>query len=277
MIDNLMIFDATVTGNGTASSSGIGTGPGNWSKINNLALLGGRITAKGDFAGIGNPELLTIGGNIEIAADANPGSVPIIAFSILFQNADVLFRTTQDRLLGSFPDVGGSLTLAIVYGDVTAEGNEPLLGLGLNESFLQIGNLSIPDGFPWTFHFSSGDQIERSLALNLSGAKSILFSLPRKGTYSISASVNGTTDVIETDDYRLAIDVDSDVVYVAGAHWGLGATPMPSKTPIATATPPPTWTPTEQFTVSLQSGYHRKNLFVLRGSFYAFWDLDFDF
>jgi hypothetical protein len=138
---------------------GCGIGCGTDSVIHTLSLSGGRIRAEGDAGGIGSRggteptggevEMLNFSGTGLAVCAAGPHGFPVDASSIAFSGASWVFLTTGDRLFGRAPSAQGRLSLAVLYGSVTAEGDEPLSLL--HRPAIQIGNLTLPPGDSWTF------------------------------------------------------------------------------------------------------------------------------
>jgi hypothetical protein len=186
-----------MNGNITAISSGWGSGIGagrgiinGTSLIQTLSIMGGRITANGTLTGIGSGgnggevEMLRFSGTAALLCDANSTAFVINASSIELIDCALIFTTPHNQLFGISPSSSGSLNLAILFGGVTSKGSEPLTNL--NGTFLQIGNVNLPDKELWTICIS-GKKYEHCIESPSRTIRSILFSTDGPGNRLIRA------------------------------------------------------------------------------------------
>jgi hypothetical protein len=193
-IGNLTIVCGNITANSSHYGSGIGTGCGQEegiSVIETLSILGGKIKAKGTESGIGSGfersevKLLRFSGTVNLFCTVtNKTKFPINASSIVLSSTSLMITTAQNRIFGVNPFREGSLNLSFVYENVTSAGSEPLSLLNLR--FLQIGNVSLPISNFWRFCVS-GIGHENCIDVESTAVKSLLFSVPSEGNYSIRA------------------------------------------------------------------------------------------
>jgi hypothetical protein len=122
--------------------------------VTTLAILGGRLVASGVSAGIGaggdlaRVDFLNISGPAFVSAYAANG-YPLNASSIAIGNGSPVIATRSGRLFGAPPMSGGAPDVALLYGEPTQPGSEPLAGFG--GTILQIGDVTMPSAAAWTF------------------------------------------------------------------------------------------------------------------------------
>jgi hypothetical protein len=215
-IGNLAIMNGNITASSSSVGSGIGSAlgqpggtapdpnlPGLYaSVVATLSILGGTIRANGVTAGIGSGvggELrsLFISGRAVIVCNTNTSNYPVKASSIRLSNPSVVFATNGPRVFGASPSSSGSVNLSIWYGTVRTSDTEPLSGL--NAPFLRLGNVSLPDSRSWTFCIS-GDSFRRCIDADSVDVKSLTFSVPSPGRYSVNAMNAVHSGRLETDD-----------------------------------------------------------------------------
>jgi hypothetical protein len=237
-----------MSGNIIASSSGGGSGIGTGyssfsgtSTVTNLMIMSGNITASssGGCSGIGTGNssiggvstvgLLKISGTVILFCT---GSFPINASSIILSNTSLTITTPQNRVFAENPLREDLLNLSIAYETVTSKGLESVESL--NSTFLQIGNVSLPDSNFWTFCLSGIIQ-ENCFNIRSTEVKSFLFSVPLEGNYSIRAFNDDLMGFIGTDAGLYPFDVSSDFLFVPNAYFipDSSKTPTPSRTPSA--------------------------------------------
>jgi hypothetical protein len=119
-------------------------------------------------------------------------------------------------VFGVNPVRQGSLNLSVVYETVTSAGSEPLWLL--NSTFLQIGKVSVPTSRFWTFCIS-GIGHESCIETESRAVKSLLFSVPSQGKYSIRGSNGGLIGFFETEAGVCSFDVFSNFSFIPEAHF----------------------------------------------------------
>jgi hypothetical protein len=197
-IGNLTIVGGNVTANSSnGGGSGIGTAlseSGGISMIETLSTFGGRIRVNGTEAGIGSGfdgsevKLLRFSGRVNLFSTVNPPmKFPINASSIVLSDTSLTITTPHARIFGVSPVRQGSLNLNLIYESVTSANVEPLSLL--NERFIQIGNVSVPESDGWSFCVSRLGY-ENCFETESKNVKSLIFSVPSEGQYSIRGSSN---------------------------------------------------------------------------------------
>jgi hypothetical protein len=110
-----------------------------------------------------------------------------------------MITTSHNRVFGVSPLREGYLNLTLAYEKLTSRGSEPLWLL--NSTFVQIGNISLPISNFWKFCVS-GIDYENCIDIESTKVKSLIFSVPSQGDYSIQTLNNG---------FRELIDIESDL------------------------------------------------------------------
>jgi hypothetical protein len=204
-IGNLTFVSGNITASSTSSGSGIGTGESSdgTSEIQTLSVLGGRIKVNGTESGIGSGfegsevKLLRFSGTVVLFCTVmNTTKFPMNASSIVLSDTSLTITTPQNRVFGVNPLRQGSLNLNIIYENVTSADSEPLWLL--NSTFLQIGNVSLPNSDFRRFCIS-GIGYENCIDIESTEVKSLLFSVPSEGNYSIRTWNEGLIGLNETE------------------------------------------------------------------------------
>jgi hypothetical protein len=276
MIGNLTIVSGNITASGSSYGSGIGTSigqSGGISMIETLSILGGRIRVNGTQSGIGSGfeesevKLLRLSRTVNLFCTVmSTTKFPINASSIVLSDASLTITTPQNRIFGVNPFRQGSLNLYFVYGKVTSADSEPLLLL--NSTFLQIGNVSLPNCDFWRFCLSGLDHescididINIDMGIESKSVKSLLFSVPSEGNYSIRVLNEGLIGFIETEAGVSSFNVWSDFCFISEVHFIPDSSPTPSAIQIQT----------ETFTIPLSAGYRPGRMTILRFGWFLFW------
>jgi hypothetical protein len=225
--------------------------------------MGGRITADGPLAGIGSGGeggevgMLTFSGSdLRIACPANGTKLPVSASSIRFSNASVIIETPGDRLFGVNPAQLGGLKLTILFGSATSNLSEPLSKL--NATLLQIGRLNpaLSGDCTLCVRALSSDSGDRCLAIGSSRVESLIFSIPLRGTHSVTAS-NATVDfILATPGGVSSFEVDSDRFFIPEGHCKFFGR-----------------TPTQAFTPPLLFPFQSRRMLILRFGWFFLWGL----
>jgi hypothetical protein len=264
MIENLTIMNGNITASSSGVGSGIGTGRGTRggiSVIDTLSILGGRIKANGTDSGIGSGfegsevKLLKLSGTVVLFCTVtNTTKFPINASSIVLFDTSLTIITSQNRVFGWNPFRQGSLNLSIIYESVTSADSEPLWFLNL--TFLQIGNVSVPFSEFWTFCILGiGDQSCHDTESRF--VKSLLFSLPSQGHYSIRGLNENLMGFFETESGLWSFNVSSNFSFIPEVHF------IPGNLPTLGATQAQTQTQTNPFTVPLQGSFRSHKICVI--------------
>jgi hypothetical protein len=148
-------------------------------------------------------------------------------------------------VFGRHPLRAGFLNLSIVYECVTSAGSESLWLL--NSRFLQIGNISLPISRFWTFCIS-GISEASCIDTESTTVKSLLFSVPSSGSYSIRALNDDLMGFFQTSSGLRSFDVSSNFSFIPEVHFVSQSSP----TPAASQARPGT------FTVSLSVDSHSR-------------------
>jgi hypothetical protein len=127
-----------------------------------------------------------------------------------------MITTPQNRVFGENPFREGSLSLSVAYESVTSGGLEPLSLL--NSTFLQIGNVGLPNSNFWTFCVSGIIQ-ENCFDIRSTKVKSLLFSVPLQGNYSIRAFNEDVIGFIGRDADLYRFNVSSNFAFIANADF----------------------------------------------------------
>jgi hypothetical protein len=137
-------------------------------------------------------------------------------------------------VFGVTPSRGeGPLNLSIAYESVTQADSEPLWLL--NSTFLQIGNISVPFSDFWRFCISGIDQ-ETCFDIESAKLKSLLFSVPSQGNYSIRGLGDGLRGFFETGEGMPLFEVSSNLSFILEAQFRTESSPSPTATEAATET-----------------------------------------
>jgi hypothetical protein len=265
-IENLMIVSGNITASSSNRGSGIGTGIGEsgTSVIETLSVLGGKIRVNGTQSGIGSGfeesevQLLRFSGTVILfctVTDTN--KFPINASSIVLSDTLLTITTPQNRVFGGTPIRQSSLNLSIVYENVTSADSEPLWLL--NSTFLQIGNVSLPNSDFWNFCISGIDP-KYCIHIESRKVKSLLFSVPSQGSYSIRASNEVLIGFIEADSGLSSFNVWSNFSFIPEGYFVVGSSPA------ATITE----TRSQPFTVPLREGYRTGKIWILKFAMFVF-------
>jgi hypothetical protein len=265
-IENLTIVSGNITASSSSSGSGIGTGIGEsgTSVIETLSVLGGKIRVNGTQSGIGSGfegsevTLLGFSGTVILfctVTDTN--KFPINASSIVLSDTLLTITTPQNRVFGGTAIRQSSLNLSIVYETVTSADSEPLWLL--NSTFLQIGNVSLPNCEFWRFCVSGNDQ-EICISGESTAVKSLLFSVPSQGSYSVRASNEVLIGFIEADSALSSFNVWSNFSFIPEGYFVVDSSP----------TAPITETQSQPFTVPLREGYRTGKMWILKFAVFMF-------
>jgi hypothetical protein len=202
--------------------------------------MGGKIRANGTLAGIGSGgeggevKLLRFSGNAVLTCDANVSKFPVNASSIVISNASLMFITPRNRLFGVSPSNSNLFKLVILYESLTNQPQESLWKL--NATFLQIGNLTIPQSNDWIFCVSDVGHND-CFPMRSSVVKSLIVSVPSVGNYSIRAFNNATSGFLETEEGVSILSVALNYSFFSKCHF----------VPDATATVAPSGSPSAEF------------------------------
>jgi hypothetical protein len=144
------------------------------------------------------------------------------------------------------------LNLNVAYESVTSAGSEPLWLL--NSTFLQIGNVSLPNSNFWTFctFCTSGIDQENCIDIESTKVKSLLFSIPLQGNYSIRAFNEALIGFLGIDTDLSPFDVLSNFSFVSNAYFIPDCSPAARK--CQTPANSPTGSPTSPESSGLNSG-----------------------
>jgi hypothetical protein len=239
-------MSGNITATSSGDDSGIGSGSssgGGASTVTNLAIMSGNITASSSegHSGIGSGssndggastvKLLRFSGTVMLFCR---GNFPINASSIILSNTSLTISTPLKCVVGENPFREGSLNLSIAYENATSAGLEQLWGL--NSTVLQIGNVSLPDSNFWTFCISAIGY-ENCFDIKSTKVKSLLFSVPFQGSYSIRAFKEGSMGFIGTEACLWPFDVSSNFSFIPSAKFTVYSLPVPSNCPTRSHSP----------------------------------------
>jgi hypothetical protein len=205
--------------------------------------------------------MLTFSGNdLRIACAAGGTKFAVNASSIRFSNASVIIETPGDRLFGVSPVQFGGLKLTILFGSATSNLSERLSKL--NATLLQIGRLNPALSGDLTLCVraisgDSGDSGDRCLAIGSGRVESLIFTIPMRGTHSVTAS-NATVDfILATPGGVSSFEVDSDRFFIPEGHFVLLRP-----------------TPTQAFTPPLLFPFQSRRMLILRFGWFFLWGLE---
>jgi hypothetical protein len=182
---------------------------------------------------------------------------PIRASSIVLSDTSLTITTPQNRVFGVGPSGLGSLNLSIVYESGTSANSEPLSSL--EQKFLQIGNVNLPNSGFWSFCISGIDE-RYCIDIESKKVKSLLFSVPSHGNYSIRALSEGLMGFLGTEEGLSSFNVGSEVSLIPEVHF------IPDRSP----SPSVTQTRTETFTVHLRMGCYSRKMWIMRFGWFVF-------
>jgi hypothetical protein len=132
------------------------------------------------------------------------------------------------------PFRSGLLNLVIVYENVTKENQEPLSRL--DQTFIQIGNLTIPRSNRWMFCVS-GINHHDCFITGTSNVKSLIVNVPSIGNYSMTGFSDSSDGIFETLNGNSILSVERNQSFIPECHFVPFATIFPATASLgATAT-----------------------------------------
>jgi hypothetical protein len=155
---------------------------------------------------IGGGLELVLEGPVSLICDCGTQTATNLS-SVIFKNASVRAVTNAQRLFSASPTLLSDFTFSVGYRSPTNGFTE----LFENGIFCQIHDLELsPPGF-WALKFQTTNSA-RVVSLHSSRIRSILLSLQQAGAYTITASSDFSTVVLESSDHRSIFPISSHTV-----------------------------------------------------------------